>query len=53
MKLKYYLDTVINLNNEIPHMSIRNLTPNHIYQNNIKNRKLRKKYYIKSIIIVN
>lgn len=48
------LDTVINLyNNERPHMSIGNLTPNQVHQNNIKTEKLWKNYYVKSPIIVN
>ncbi|RKM98571.1 hypothetical protein D7036_19940, partial [Aquimarina sp. BL5] len=35
------LKTVINLyNQERPHMSIGNLTPNQVYQNNIKTEKL-------------
>ena len=48
------LDTVIHLyNNERPHMSIGNLTPNQVHQNNIKTEKLWKNYYVKSSIIVN
>ena len=48
------LKTVVNLyNQERPHMSIGNLTPNQVYQNNIKIEKLWKNYYIKSPIIVN
>jgi len=48
------LKTVINLyNQERPHMSIGNLTPNQVYQNNIKTEKLWKNYYVKSPIIVN
>lgn len=51
---KELLDAVIQLyNNERPHMSIGNLTPNHVHQNNIKTEKLWKNYYIKSPIIVN
>lgn len=48
------LETVIELyNNERPHMSIGNLTPNQVHQNNIKTEKLWKNYYLKSPIIVN
>ena len=48
------LDVVIHLyNNERPHMSIGNLTPNQVHQNNIKTEKLWKNYYVKSPIIVN
>jgi transposase InsO family protein len=48
------LATVVNLyNQERPHMSIGNLTPNHVHQNNLKTEKLWKNYYIKSPIIVN
>ena len=51
---KELLDAVIQMyNNERPHMSIGNLTPNHVHQNNIKTEKLWKNYYIKSPIIVN
>lgn len=51
---KELLDTVIHLyNNERPHMSIGNLTPNQVHQNNIKTEKLWKNYYVKSSIIVN
>ncbi len=51
---KELLDTVVNLyNNERPHMSIGNLTPNQVHQNNIKIEKLWKNYYLKSPIIVN
>ena len=51
---KELLDTVIQLyNNERPHMSIGNLTPNQVHQNNIKTEKLWKNYYVKSSIIVN
>jgi putative transposase len=51
---KELLDVVIKLyNNERPHMSIGNLTPNHVHQNNIKTEKLWKNYYLKSPIIVN
>ncbi|MFD2561869.1 IS3 family transposase [Aquimarina rubra] len=50
---KGLLDTVVKLyNNERPHMSIGNLTPNQVHQNNIKTEKLWKNYYIKSPIIV-
>lgn len=50
---KELLDTVIQLyNNERPHMSIGNLTPNQVHQNNIKKEKLWKNYYVKSSIIV-
>lgn len=50
---KELLDTVVNLyNNERPHMSIGNLTPNQVHQNNIKTEKLWKNYYVKSPIIV-
>jgi putative transposase len=34
-------------------MSIGNLTPNQVHQNNIKTEKLWKNYYVKSPIIVN
>lgn len=51
---KGLLDAVIQLyNNERPHMSIGNLTPNQVHQNNIKTEKLWKNYYVKSPIIVN
>ena len=51
---KELLDAVIQLyNNERPHMSIGNLTPNQVHQNNIKTEKLWKNYYVKSSIIVN
>jgi len=51
---KELLDAVIKLyNNERPHMSIGNLTPNYVYQNNIKTEKLWKNYYVKSPTIVN
>lgn len=51
---KELLDAVIKLyNNERPHMSIGNLNPNVVHQNNLKTEKLWKNYYIKSPIIVN
>ncbi|OMQ10308.1 transposase [[Flexibacter] sp. ATCC 35103] len=51
---KELLDAVIKLyNNERPHMSIGNLTPNYVHQNNIKTEKLWKNYYVKSPTIVN
>lgn len=51
---KELLDAVVQLyNNERPHMSIGNHTPNHVHQNNIKTEKLWKNYYVKSPIIVN
>ena len=51
---KELLKTVVELyNNERPHMSIGNLTPNQVHQNNIKTEKLWKNYYVKSPIIVN
>lgn len=51
---KELLDAVIQLyNNERPHMSIGNLTPNQVHENNIKTEKLWKNYYVKSPIIVN
>lgn len=51
---KELLHAVIQLyNNERPHMSIGNLTPNQVHQNNIKTEKLWKNYYVKSSIIVN
>lgn len=51
---KELLKTVVELyNNERPHMSIGNLTPNQVHQNNLKTEKLWKNYYIKSPIIVN
>ena len=51
---KELLEAVIKLyNNERPHMSIGNLTPNHVHQNNIKTEKLWKNYYVKSPTIVN
>lgn len=34
-------------------MSIGNLTPNQVHQNNLKTEKLWKNYYVKSPIIVN
>ncbi|WP_106792833.1 IS3 family transposase [Aquimarina sp. Aq78] len=46
------LETVVNLyNNERPHMSIGNLTPNQVHQNNLITEKLWKNYYIKNPII--
>ncbi|MBW1296902.1 IS3 family transposase [Aquimarina litoralis] len=51
---KETIDIVINLyNNERPHMSIGNLTPDQVHQNNIKTEKLWKNYYLKSPVIVN
>jgi putative transposase len=51
---KELLNAVVQLyNNERPHMSIGNLTPNHVHQNNSKAEKLWKNYYVKSPIIVN
>lgn len=51
---KGLLDAVIQLyNNERLHMSIGNLTPNQVHQNNIKTEKLGKNYYVKSPIVVN
>jgi transposase InsO family protein len=51
---KELLEAVIKLySNERPHMSIGNLTPNQVHQNNIKTEKLWKSYYVKSPIIVN
>ncbi|WP_452598013.1 integrase core domain-containing protein [Pontimicrobium sp. MEBiC01747] len=51
---KDLLKAVVNLyNNERPHMSIGNLKPNQVHQNNIKTEKLWKNYYVKSPIIVN
>lgn len=51
---KELLDAVVKLyNNQRPHMSIGNLTPNQVHQNNIKTEKLWKNYYTKSPIIVN
>jgi transposase InsO family protein len=51
---KELLKAVVELyNNERPHMSIGNLTPNQVHQNNIKTEKLWKNYYVKSPIIVN
>lgn len=51
---KELLDAVIKLyNNERPHMSIGNLTPNQVHQYNLKTEKLWKNYYVKSPIIVN
>jgi len=48
------LQAVIKLyNNERPHMSIGNLTPNQVHQNNLKTEKLWKNYYVKNPIIVN
>ncbi|EZH73172.1 integrase [Aquimarina atlantica] len=42
------LKVVVNLyNNERPHMSIGNLTPNQVHQNNLKTEKLWKNYYKK------
>lgn len=50
---KELLDAVIKLyNDERPHMSIGNLTPNQVHQNNLKVEKLWKNYYVKSPIIV-
>ena len=46
---KKLLEAVIKLyNNERPHMSIGNLTPNQVHQNNIKTEKLWKNYYLNS-----
>lgn len=54
MEARELLDFVVKLyNNERPHMSIGNLTPNQVHQNNIKTEKLWKNYYIKNPIIVN
>lgn len=54
MEARELLDLVVKLyNNERPHMSIGNLTPNQVHQNNIKTEKLWKNYYIKNPIIVN
>ena len=51
---KKLLKAVIELyNNERPHMSIGNLTPNQVHKNKIKTEKLWKNYYRKSPIIVN
>jgi putative transposase len=51
---KELLEAVIELyNNERPHMSIGNLTPNLVHQNNMKTEKLWKNYFIKSPIFVN
>ena len=53
---KELLDSVISLyNNDRPHMSISNLTPNQIHysSNPIKTEKLWKNYYQKSLTIVN
>jgi transposase InsO family protein len=53
---KELLESVVNLyNNERPHMSISNFTPNQIHQtnNNIKTERLWKNYYKKQPIIVN
>jgi putative transposase len=51
---KELLNAVIKLyNNERPHMSIGNLTPNYVHENNIKTEKLWRNYYVKSTIIVN
>lgn len=51
---KELLDAVVQLyNNERPHMSIGNLTPNQVHQNNIKTEKLWKNYYVKKPTIVN
>jgi transposase InsO family protein len=51
---KELLDAVIKLyNDERPHMSIGNLTPNQVHQNNIIAEKLWKNYYVKNPIIVN
>jgi putative transposase len=48
------LEAVIKLyNNERPHMSIGNLTPNQVHQSNLKTEKLWKNYYVKNPIIVN
>jgi putative transposase len=48
---KELLKTVVELyNNERPHMSIGNLTPDQVHQNNIKTEKLWKNYYVKSPI---
>lgn len=53
---KELLDTVINLyNDDRPHMSISNLTPNHVHhsQNPLKTEKLWKNYYPKKSTFVN
>ncbi len=53
---KELLKTVIDLyNNERPHLSISNFTPNHIHQSTIpiKTEKLWKNYYPKRTTIVN
>jgi len=49
---KMLLETTVNLyNNERPHMSIGNLTPNQVHQNNIKTEKLWKNYYVKKLLL--
>lgn len=45
--------TITLYNQERPHMSIDNLTPEYVHQNNIKTRKLWKNYYKKKRNIVN
>ena len=51
---KDLLSSVIKLyNEERPHMSLGNLTPNQIHQNNLKTHRLWKNYYAKNPIIVN
>lgn len=52
MEARELLDLVVKLyNNERPHMSIGNLTPNQVHQNNIKTEKLWKNYYIKILLL--
>lgn len=51
---KELLDAVVQLyNNERLHLSIGNLTPNLVHQNNLKTKRLWKNYYIKKPTIVN
>lgn len=47
---KKLLDIVIELyNKERPHMSIGNLTPNYVHENNVKTERLWKNYYTKKV----
>jgi putative transposase len=54
IEAKKVLAFVVNLyNEERPHMSIGNLLPSQVHEQNIKTEKLWKNYYLKNRIIVN
>lgn len=50
---KILADTVKLYNEDRPHMSIDNLVPNQVHDQNLKTKKLWKSYYLKKPIIVN